>query len=116
MRSTCLRLLLVVSIVLQSFIAVADVEKPHQVNAQHLQTIHSHDVDNIGHTDNLDSEHNIEDCHHCGHCQGTHTQWIDNATSAETATAYRVSNQYLYVNHLDKSLIEDLTRPPIYLI
>ncbi|MCJ8318438.1 MAG: DUF2946 domain-containing protein [Colwellia sp.] len=124
MRVNWLSLLLVISIVLQSFVAVADAEKPHQINSQHLQTEHVHDDDpeslNKSLSDSLSDssgpEHNINDCHHCGHCQGSHTQWIVNKKIATTAPDFMVFNQYSYFNHLAKSFIEEVTRPPISLI
>jgi len=45
----------------------------HQLDVEHLQTIHDHETD---HSPQLDNEHDIEDCHHCGHCSGNHTSWI----------------------------------------
>lgn len=117
MRVNWLSLLLVVSIVLQSFVAVADAEKPHQINSQHLQTEHLHDVDNLEPlNDSSDAEHNTNDCHHCGHCQGSHTQWIANKKIAAIPADFIVFNQYFYFNHLDKSFIEEPIRPPIRLI
>jgi len=121
MRVNWLSLLLVISIVLQSFVAVADAEKPHQINNQHLQTEHVHDYDDNPDSLNKaisesDTEHNTNDCHHCGHCQGSHTQWIANKKIAPTAADFMVFNQYSYFSHLDKSFIEELIRPPIHLI
>jgi len=121
MRVNWLSLLLVISIVLQSFVAVADAEKPHQINPQHLQTEHVHDSDNLESQNKSlneysDTEHNTNDCHHCGHCQGSHTQWIVNKKITTSPTDFMVFNQYFYFNHLDKSFIEELIRPPIRLI
>ena len=68
MRTTWVSLLIVLSIVLQSFVAVADSDQNHQLDVQHIQTQHSHELDhNTLFDDTSDSEHNIKDCHHCGH-------------------------------------------------
>ena len=120
MRINWLSLLLVISIVLQSFLAVADAEKPHQINTQHLQTEHVHEYDheslNRSLSDSPNGEHNTNDCHHCGHCQGSHTQWISNKKITTTPTDFIVFNQYFYLNYLDNNFIEEPIRPPIRLI
>jgi len=45
MRTTWVSLLIVLSIVLQSFVAVADSDQNHQLDVQHIQTQHSHELD-----------------------------------------------------------------------
>ena len=126
MKKIWLSLLIVLSIALQSFVAVADSNKSHQVDAQHLQTEHSHSTDN--HTDSHaensadnhaladttgESEHHIEDCHHCGHCQGSHSQWLTAKKAQQLTAKFLVSNQYFYLIQQNKSFIEELIRPPI---
>ncbi|MEI6894980.1 MAG: DUF2946 domain-containing protein [Colwellia sp.] len=114
MKNTWLSFLLILSIALQSFVAVANSDENHQVDIQHIQTEHSHDVDNIEYFDGAsEEEHNIEDCHHCGHCQGSHTQWFTNNKTSITPLKFLITNQYLYFNPLDKGFIEELIRPPI---
>ncbi len=114
MKNTWLSFLIVLSIALQSFIAVANSDDNHQVDSQHLQTQHSHDLDNIEFFDGSSEDaHDIKDCHHCGHCQGSHTSWFVSVKNSENTAALLVFNQYFYHDHLDKSFIEELIRPPI---
>ena len=114
MKNTWASLLLVLSIALQSFVAVADSDENHQIDTQHIQTEHSHEADNDGFSDDSsEDEHSIKDCHHCGHCQGSHTQWFTSEKNHLTTPVFLTINQYFYSNHLDKSFIEELIRPPI---
>ena len=114
MKNTWVSFLIVLSIALQSFVAVANSDENHQVDLQHLQTKHSHDIDNIELVDDSsEREHNIKDCHHCGHCLGSHAQWLTSEKAYLTTPDFLISNQYLYSSHLEKSFIEELIRPPI---
>ncbi len=114
MKNTWVGLLLVLSIALQSFVAMANSDKAHQVDTQHIQTEHSHDVDNAElFEDSSKDDHSIKDCHHCGHCQGSHTQWFSSKKTSIATPDFLSINQYFYTAHLDKSFIEELTRPPI---
>lgn len=114
MKNTWISLIIVLSIALQSFVAVANSGDNHQVDAQHLQTEHSHELDNSDVFDELaNDEHSIKDCHHCGHCQGSHTPWFVSKHNSHSAPEFHVFNQYFYHPHLDKSFIEELIRPPI---
>ena len=114
MRMTWIGFLLILSIVLQSFVAVADTKDTHQLDSEHLKTEHSHALDQAAfNTDFLDTEHDVKDCHHCGHCQGSHAQWLASLKNAETPLKLIALNQYIYLNHLDKSYVEELNRPPI---
>ena len=72
-----LKILLILSILLQSFVAVSATMETHQLDAEHLQTIHDHENDHTAQSKQAPSEeHDIDDCHHCGHCSGNHTCWI----------------------------------------
>lgn len=114
MKNTWISLLIVLSIALQSFVAVANSNENHQVDSQHLQTEHSHDADNSElFEESSEDDHNIKDCHHCGHCQGSHTSWFVTLTSSNSTPKFLVFNQYFYHVHLDKSFTEELIRPPI---
>jgi len=67
----------VISIVLQSFVAIAAPAQSHQLDITHMQSEHSHANDLPLQTINASiDEHNISDCHHCGHCSGSHFTWI----------------------------------------
>ncbi|NQZ86429.1 MAG: DUF2946 domain-containing protein [Colwellia sp.] len=114
MNKTWIGFLIVLSIALQSFIAVANSESDHQPDAQHLQTEHSHEIDYVEIDEESSvSEHNIKDCHHCGHCQGSHTQWFSTKKVNHITAKLLIPNQYFYLVHLDNSFIEQLIRPPI---
>ncbi len=114
MKNTWISFLIVLSIALQSFVAVANSGENHQVDSQHLQTEHSHDSDTVEHSnESSENSHNISDCHHCGHCQGSHSPWFVNLNSSNSIAKFLVLNQYFYHVHLDKSSIEELIRPPI---
>ncbi len=114
MKNTWVSLLIVLSIALQSFVTVANSDENHQIDVQHLQTEHSHDVDNNEFIDELSEDnHDIKDCHHCGHCQGSHTPWFVSKHQSNPTSEFIVLNQYFYLTHLDKSFIEELIRPPI---
>lgn len=109
MRITWIGFLLVLSIALQSFVAVANSDGNHQVDFQHLQTEHSHDLDNVEFSnDSSENDHDIKDCHHCGHCQGSHTQWFVSKKVSDTTPEFLVLNQYFYRVHLDKSFMKSL--------
>ncbi|MBL4764677.1 MAG: DUF2946 domain-containing protein [Colwellia sp.] len=114
MKNTWLSFLIVLSIALQSFVAMANSDDNHQVDSQHRQTEHSHDLDhNEFFEGSSEDEHDSKDCHHCGHCQGSHTSWLVSIKNSDTTVALLVSNQYFYHTHLDKSFIEEPIRPPI---
>ena len=85
--NVALKILLVVSIVLQSLTAVVSATpENHQIDIEHLQIQHDHADDRNVSNDNVgDEQHNEKDCHHCGHCSGSHLSWI------------LVSNFYVYI-------------------
>jgi hypothetical protein len=113
MKNTWVSFLLVLSIALQSLVAVANSDENHQVDLQHLQTEHSHTLDNLALSDDSSENHNITDCHHCGHCQGSHTQWLTSEKISATTSKLLTLNQYFYRVHLDNGFTEELIRPPI---
>ena len=114
MKNTWVGLVLVLLIALQSYAAVANSNESHLVDSQHILTEHSHDLDDTNLlVESSDSEHNIKDCHHCGHCQGAHTQWVASNKSTLQTPEFIIVNQYFYTDYLDKSSTEELIRPPI---
>ncbi|WP_139158569.1 hypothetical protein [Pseudoalteromonas sp. JW3] len=55
---------------------MASATQTHQIDLEHLQTEHSHaEQYNAGEALYDEDGHNIKDCHHCGHCSGTHLSW-----------------------------------------
>jgi hypothetical protein len=114
MKNIWLGFLIVLSIALQSFVAVANSDNNHQLDAQHLQTKHSHDVDSVASLpETAENQHNVKDCHHCGHCQGSHTQWLLTNRTLSKSIKLLIPNQYFYLVHVDKSFTEQPIRPPI---
>ncbi|WP_158678268.1 DUF2946 domain-containing protein [Pseudoalteromonas sp. T1lg23B] len=80
----CIIITLVIA--LQSVGTVASASQTHQIDIEHLQTEHVH-AEHI-HAEHHDAKqyptvtelydqdgHNIKDCHHCGHCSGSHLSW-----------------------------------------
>jgi len=114
MKNYAISVLLVFSIALQSFFAVANSSENHQIDSQHIQVEHSHDTDSVElFGESTDDGHDIKDCHHCGHCQGSHTPWFTSENTHLKTPELLTFNHYLYTSHLDKHFIEELIRPPI---
>ncbi|WP_286219632.1 hypothetical protein [Thalassotalea agarivorans] len=106
-----LKILLIISIVLQSFVAVSTSMENHQLDVEHLQTIHDHETDHSPQLDK-DNEHDIEDCHHCGHCSGNHTSWI--LVKAFTPNlSLNHSHNFNKITLLPLGISTRLYRPPI---
>lgn len=124
--------IMILLMLFQSFSAVASSLDFHVVDPQHMQHEHDHnehvqnalsdfqaDVGSIknANTYSLDSHesgdehHNPSDCHHCGHCNGTHAQWVgfQNLTNLQ-----RLSQNHDF-DYLDADIEEPtsrLLRPP----
>ncbi len=106
-----LKILLIISIVLQSFVAVSASMESHQLDVEHLQTIHDHDTDHSPQLDK-DNEHDIEDCHHCGHCSGNHTSWILVKTFTPNLSLNH-SHNFKKLTLMPLGISTRLYRPPI---
>lgn len=97
---------------LQSLSVVAVAKQSHQVDVQHIQTEHSHQLDNLAEQSEFEEAHDVQDCHHCGHCHGAHAQWVF-SKSCVIASQWLANNYYLYF-FIDKKIwVEELNRPPI---
>lgn len=114
MKTLWICLLLVLSIASQSFAAVVNLEPPHQVDVSHLQTTHDHasDTEHSSSATQAD-EHNSNDCHHCGHCQGTHLQWFSEKSTGANSPVLIAAANFVYHSGLDKRSPDELIRPPI---
>lgn len=112
--SVVLKMLLLVSIVLQSLTAVVSAtSQSHQLDIEHIQTQHDHKSDFHHSNDNLEeAEHDIKDCHHCGHCNGSHLSWIV-INKSNTATSPFELNKTPYQFVQSKALLDAILRPPI---
>ena len=104
-------LLLVVSIVLQSFASIASPAENHQADLEHLQSVHIHDYDNFfQETD--DAGHDIKDCHHCGHCSVSHTVWMMIKYSVNVFSVHSLESSF-YLVESPSNYIKITFRPPI---
>ncbi len=112
----------------QSFSAVANSLDFHAADPQHFQQDHQHLDDHV--VDSTDAEpsnkfvkklndgkdttashHNPADCHHCGHCHGTHVQWLGQHALRSTDLAQQ-SHQFHYLRAVIDAPVNRLLRPP----
>ncbi len=109
-----LKMLLVISIVLQSLTAVASsTSENHQIDIEHLQTQHDHADDRNVSNDNVgDEQHNEKDCHHCGHCSGSHLSWIL-VSNSNVDGKLNIINKTPYQIDQTSTFLEAILRPPI---
>jgi hypothetical protein len=106
------------TIVFQAMVAVADSMDMHVYDPQHAQTEHKHSDDNLlqpvlgGENISNPTEHDVTDCHHCGHCSGTHLNWLSGLIN--TPSPILTKNQIFDspVAHLP-GWTSELLRPPI---
>ena len=108
------KLLLVISIVLQSLPTVAStVSTDHQIDIEHLQTQHQHANDvKTANGDVDEAGHNIDDCHHCGHCSTSHLSWIFSTYITSAAKTF-VMDKTPYQLPQIKEYLDSIQRPPI---
>lgn len=113
--SVVLKMLLVVSIALQSLTSIASAtSENHQVDFKHLQTQHDHKDDLNSFNDKDADEHDIKDCHHCGHCSGSHLSWfLTTHLSASTSDKILSTNNPPYQFIHTKAFLAPILRPPI---
>ncbi|MCC5450718.1 hypothetical protein LMJ53_03080 [Rheinheimera sp. UJ51] len=96
------------------------------VDTEHLQYEHEHHKDDSRHSPSADdvnggaeqdtagqynAHHNPADCHHCGHCHGTHVQWLGQSSLA-SIDATQQSHQFFYLNTVIDAPVNRLLRPP----
>jgi hypothetical protein len=107
-------MLLVISIVLQSLTAVASsTSENHQIDIEHLQTQHDHADDRNALNDNLGEEqHSEKDCHHCGHCSGSHLPLIL-VSNSNALSKLKIYNKTPYQFDQTSTFLEAIHRPPI---
>lgn len=112
--NVALKILLVVSIVLQSLTAVVSATpENHQIDIEHLQTQHDHADDRNVLNDNTDDEqHDVKDCHHCGHCCGSHLSWIL-VSNSNVDGKLNIINKTPYQIDQTSTFLEAILRPPI---
>jgi len=108
------KLLLIFSIVLQSFIAVSASFDTHQLDVAHLQTEHDHATDigsKLSADKNID-EHNVNDCHHCGHCSGSHISWVSGKTVNAELSLFSL-HSFQLSHAVPYRTLSSIYRPPI---
>ena len=112
--NVAIKVLLIVSIVLQSLTAVASAtNENHQIDVEHIQVKHDHNSDQIESGKLLDAEgHDVKDCHHCGHCSGSHLSWIL-VKGISNLHELPTVNEFPYDFIQPIQLSETISRPPI---
>lgn len=109
--------IMIVLILLQSFFAVAKVADVHIVDSEHLKTEHIHAL-----VDHIPSEkltqasadndlHNPADCHHCGHCNGSHVQFAAHIYISENVD-FKSSQVFDYLKVVIEAPLSKFLRPP----
>ena len=99
---------------LQSLITVASAtSQSHQIDIEHLQTQHDHNNDSTAFNNNSDDdEHDVNDCHHCGHCSGSHFSWILISHINSITKPFNINNTP-YKFDQSKEFLDAILRPPI---
>lgn len=104
--------LLVLSFVLQTINAVSSAtSQNHQLDIEHLQTQHDHKSD-LKSLDLDEEGHDIKDCHHCGHCNGSHFSWVL-ISNVNNSTKLFTNNNIPYQFDQTKEFLDAILRPPI---
>lgn len=121
--------LLVWLILFQSFSTVAKSFDYHAIDAEHLSEVHEHQPNDNNKITKLttpqnanvpansdialvtDNSHNPADCHHCGHCNGTHSQWLEHN---ETVALDNVvtADAFYFLSIIVEAPLSQLLRPP----
>jgi hypothetical protein len=107
----------------QSLSAVASSLDFHAIDTEHLQQIHQHSIDDKAEKKVLQqvasdkntttNQHNASDCHHCGHCHGTHAQWVTQQHSQKILLVAQ-SHHFFYLKTIIDGQVSRLLRPPRY--
>lgn len=128
MKQITVCLWLVISIVTQSFVAIADASIDLDIAFTHLEEEHVHTVEHhdqlpISPTPNTSiiandmaesdmlEQHNHADCHHCGHCSTPHALWQLNTMIAVVIEPSE--NDYALKNIALSDVTYNTYRPPI---
>jgi hypothetical protein len=129
MRNTSIFAYITITLILfQSFSAIANLQDFHVMDTEHLQYEHVHEHDKVdrhyspsadevkGGTEQdaagqNNAHHNPADCHHCGHCHGTHVQWLGQS-SLQSIDAIQQFHQFFYLNTVIDAPVNRLLRPP----
>jgi len=112
--------IIIMLILFQSLSAVANSLDFHTIGTQHLQHEHDHaehdkrlSKTNAQDTsDDKNKHHNPADCHHCGHCSGSHLSWILVSNSISSTKLHAINKVPFQPDKLKESL-HTILRPPI---
>lgn len=112
---------MLILIALQSLATVTKTQEFHQVEPEHLALIHqlapdhqSTSLINVNNDEQINTQadsHNPADCHHCGHCNGSHAHWVS-ISCTRFNNHYIAINQYAYQHNLADGTVNRLIRPP----
>lgn len=109
---------IIISLILfQSYSVVANSLDFHAIDTQHLQQEHKHSehkqvLDANGTSGKEKVNHNnTADCHHCGHCHGTHAQWVNPNNINGLKTVVSIHN-FNYLDMVVDTPVNRLLRPP----
>ena len=109
--------IMIVLILLQSFSAVAKVADVHIVDSEHIKTEHVHALDDHISSEKLiqssadNDQHNPADCHHCGHCNGSHVQFATHVYISRDID-FKSSQVFYYLKVVIEAPPSRLLRPP----
>lgn len=109
--------IMIVLILLQSFSAVAKIANVHIVDSEHIKTEHVHALDDHISSEQLaqastdDDQHNPADCHHCGHCNGSHVQFATHIYISRNLD-FKSSQLFDYLKVVIEAPPSRLLRPP----
>jgi len=109
--------IMIMLILLQSFSAVAKVADIHIVDSEHIKTEHVHALDDHIPSEQLtqasadNDQHNPADCHHCGHCNGSHVQFATHNYISRNLD-FKSSQIFDYLKVVIEAPLSRLLRPP----
>ncbi|MFT4941199.1 MAG: hypothetical protein ACI88A_004263 [Paraglaciecola sp.] len=108
-------------ILFQSFSAVANSLDYHAIDSQHLSEVHEHQLGDNSINEMTqtsadislpgDNSHNPADCHHCGHCNGSHAQWVGH-TAGIHIHSLATKHAFHYLYRVINAPMTQLLRPP----
>ena len=111
---------MIMLILFQSLSAVANSLDTNSIDTQHLQHEHDHAEhdkrlsNTIVQDTNVDKNehHNPTDCHHCGHCSGSHLSWVI-VNNSISSTKLHTKNRIPFQANKIKDSLHTIFRPPI---
>lgn len=111
MRICVLTYIVLLSIAFQSLSALAGSVNSDEISTKHASQTHQHH-DNNNTLNTLEKEvANQSDCHNCGHCHGSHAQWLANWHD-EHQFSLLPDNNFQYLSLLIEGSASQLLRPP----